>query len=68
MTLLLSEPTRPEIHETDESLVVEVPVPDGFDPALVSMRVHEGVLEIRVPLGHPWPGQLARFHPDACGV
>ena len=65
MTLLLSEF---EVHETEESLVVELPVPEDFDPALVSMRVHEGVLEIRVPRGQPWPGQLTRFHPEACGV
>jgi HSP20 family molecular chaperone IbpA len=68
MTLLVGERTGVEAHETEDGLVVAVPVPDDFDPAALSVRVHDGLLEIRVRRQRPWPGRLNGFHPEASGV
>ena len=68
MTSLLSERTQVETHETEDGLLVVVPVPEDFDPAALSLRVHDGLLEIRVRRPEPWPGRMNGFNPEASGV
>jgi len=68
MPVLLPELGSVRLHETDRELVVEVEVPLELELARLSARIHDGVLEIRVPRVLDGHRRLAGFHPEASGV
>jgi HSP20 family molecular chaperone IbpA len=42
-----------DVHRDDDTLVVRAPVP-GVEPGEVDVEIHDGVLEMKIPL-HPQP-------------